>query len=59
MMRIAYSEIFMFISLLIYYIAIPISLFFIIKYFIRYNVQQNGKKTKQQEELDKMSIEDL
>lgn len=36
-----------------------IGLFFLIRYFIRYGAQQNKAKTPQQEEMDKMNIEDL
>ncbi|MCR3921276.1 MAG: hypothetical protein NUK65_02010 [Firmicutes bacterium] len=54
--RIGFLEMFM---SLIFFIGIPVCLFFIVKYFIRYNAQQKRKKTQQQEELDKMNIEDL
>jgi preprotein translocase subunit YajC len=37
----------------------PVALFFIIKYFIRYNAQQNRGKTQEQEEINKMKIDDL
>ncbi len=44
---------------LIIFIGIPIGLFFVIKYFIRYNEQLKRKKNQLQEEIDKMNIEDL
>ncbi|WP_186380879.1 hypothetical protein [Paenibacillus xylanexedens] len=36
-----------------------LALFFVIRYFIKYNAQVNKKKSPQQEELDRMKIEDL
>lgn len=37
--------------------AIVVGLFFVIKYFIRYNARLH--KNKQQDELDRMKIDDL
>jgi len=34
-------------------------IFFGIKYFIRYHAEQKNKKTKQQEEIERMNIQDL
>ncbi|WP_186323420.1 hypothetical protein [Paenibacillus xylanexedens] len=36
-----------------------LALFFVIRYFIKYNAQVNKRKSPQQEELDRMKIEDL
>ncbi len=40
-------------------LGIAVGLFFLIRYFIRYNAQQKGAKTSQQDEMNKMNIEDL
>ncbi|MDQ0171154.1 hypothetical protein [Paenibacillus tundrae] len=36
-----------------------LALFFVIRYFIKYSAQVNKRKSPQQEELDRMKIEDL
>lgn len=40
-------------------VAVILGIFFAIKYFIRYHAKVNGKKDRQQEELDRMKIDDL
>lgn len=40
-------------------IGVPIGLFFAIRSLIRYNAELKKKKTQQQEEMEKMNIEDL
>lgn len=40
-------------------IGIPVGIFFAIRSFIRYNAESNRKKSQQQEELDRMKIDDL
>ncbi|AFL99970.1 hypothetical protein Desde_1565 [Desulfitobacterium dehalogenans ATCC 51507] len=40
-------------------IAIVVGIFFAIKYFIKYNADLKRGKTQQQEELDRMKIDDL
>jgi uncharacterized membrane-anchored protein YhcB (DUF1043 family) len=36
-----------------------VGIFFAIKYFVRYNAKMRKKKSQQQEELDRMKIDDL
>lgn len=40
-------------------IGIPVGIFFAIRSFIRYHAELNRKKSPQQEELDRMKIDDL
>ncbi|MCC3378190.1 hypothetical protein ACFQ5D_22685 [Paenibacillus farraposensis] len=51
--------IFLTISLILFAALIILGVIFLIRFLKRYNVQLKKKKTLQQEELDKMKIEDL
>lgn len=47
---------------LVFAAAVGVGLFFLIRYFIRYNAtvkEQAEQQQKQKEEIDKMNIEDL
>lgn len=44
---------------LVLFIIVPVGLFFVIRYLIRYNAAQKKMKSQQQEEIEKMNIEDL
>lgn len=54
------SRFFLFlIALLVVLTGIAIGLFFVIRYFVRYHAQLKKEKTQQQEEIEKMKLEDL
>lgn len=44
---------------LILWIGVPVTLFLVIRYFIRFSATQNKKTTQQQEEIKRMNIKDL
>lgn len=58
-MSVSIITIFAIILLVFVVVGIPVILFFAIRALIRYNAQQKRGKSVQQEELERMKIDDL